>query len=232
MHSTTLEGSTMPNHENYQHQMIDTLRTRLLTMGAQSQEALHNATIALLTGNADKAQAVRTGDDLIDTMENEIDTMALGILARSQPVAKDLRFVVTALRMVLDLERIGDESVLVAKQALRMRELEPYELSPAIAHISARSNDLLHTALESFQQGNVEQALQITGMNTEISDLFVTCTEQIVHGLSVQQASPWGAMSALMAVRALDRVCRRAQNIAEHTYFMVEGISLKHRTLK
>ena len=91
----------MPNHENYQHQMIDSLRTRLLTMGAQSQEALHNATIALLTGNADKAQAVHTGDDLIDAMENEIDTMALGILARSQPVAKDLRFVVTALRMVL-----------------------------------------------------------------------------------------------------------------------------------
>ena len=102
--------------------MLATLRTRLLVMYAQVDIALEEAARSYEKGEAVRAIAVCDGDTAIDALENEIDELCLRLMARIKPVAGDLRFVVAALRMVVDLERIGDEAVTVAEQTVLMDE--------------------------------------------------------------------------------------------------------------
>lgn len=112
----------MQQEINYLQQLLATLRTRLLVMAASVGIALEEAGKALAANDPGRATAVMENDAAIDALENEIDEMALQLLARTQPVAGDLRFVVSALRMVVDLERIGDEAVSVAEQAVLMQD--------------------------------------------------------------------------------------------------------------
>lgn len=106
----------MAYQEHYTQQLLDNLRAKLLIMGSKTQQALDDAAIAVLNHDLPRAAAVLDGDTDIDDLENQIDEATLNILARTQPVARDLRFLMSVVRMVLDLERIGDESVVVAEQ--------------------------------------------------------------------------------------------------------------------
>ena len=105
----------MQQQANYLQQLLVSLRTRLLVMCASVGIALEDAGKAMAAGDPGRAASVIENDAAIDALENEIDEMALQLLARTQPVARDLRFVVSALRMVVDLERIGDEDFWVAQ---------------------------------------------------------------------------------------------------------------------
>ena len=120
----------MAYQEHYKQQLLDNLRAKLLIMGSKTQQALDDAAIAVLNHDLPRAAAVLDGDTDIDDLENEIDEATLNILARTQPVARDLRFLMSVVRMVLDLERIGDESVVVAEQVTlsdKQGAVHPYE---------------------------------------------------------------------------------------------------------
>ncbi|MDR2726559.1 MAG: phosphate signaling complex protein PhoU [Deltaproteobacteria bacterium] len=215
--------------ESYLHHMLETLRTRLLTMGARVQQALDNACYALVHRDAELAQKIIDGDCEIDAMENEIDEHALAILACAQPVAKDLRFVISTVRMVLDVERIGDQAVLIARRALSLRDRPPSILIGDLESYGARSSLLLHNALQSFQNRSVQQALEVCLSDTDTVLLTEEISRKIIDSVVDQAVDAHLGMHALLVVRGLDRVCHRAQNIAEHTYFMVQGENIKHR---
>ena len=113
----------MAYQEHYTQQLLDNLRAKLLIMGSKTQQALDDAAIAVLNHDLPRAAAVLDGDTDIDDLENQIDEATLNILARTQPVARDLRFLMSVVRMVLDLERIGDESVVVAEQVTSSKRI-------------------------------------------------------------------------------------------------------------
>jgi phosphate transport system protein len=219
----------MPTQENYLHLQLDDLRSSVLVMAAKTQEALENAGIALLYRDRDRACAVISGDNLIDEMENEIDRASLNILARSQPVAKDLRFVVTALRMVLDLERISDESALIAKQSLFLQELPLPYMMGEFERFSNHAREIMRNAVQSFREHDSDMALKVIQEDAGTTKLNIETLHPVVNNLTSSNPDPWGSIYAILIMRAYDRICRRAQNIAEHTYFMVEGVSIKHR---
>lgn len=219
----------MTSQENYLHQMLETLRTRLLTMGAKTQQALDHAVYALVHRDAERAHQVIKNDYDIDMMENEIDESALAILARTQPVARDLRFVISAVRMVLDIERIGDEAALIAKSAIALRDLSPSILIGDLEAFGAYAGSLLRDALLAFQDGDTSRALALCHSVAEATAHTEAVTKTTMDTVLGQSVNPHIALYALLVVRALDRVCHRAQNIAEHTYFMVRGENIKHR---
>ena len=219
----------MPIQENYLHQMLETLRTRLLTMGTRAQQALDNACYALVHRDVELAQKVIDGDNEIDAMENEIDETSLAILACAQPVARDLRFVISTLRMVLDVERIGDQAVLIAKRAISLRDLTPSILIGDLESYGARSSLLVHNAMLSVQNNSVQQAREVCLSDADTVLLTEEISRKIIDSVVEQTVDAHLGMNALLVVRALDRVCHRAQNIAEHTYFMVQGENVKHR---
>ena len=216
--------------QNLSQQMLATLRTRLLVMCASVGIALDEARRALAELDFDRAVAVVDNDAAIDALENEIDELALRLLARTQPVAVDLRCVVSALRMVTDLERIGDEAVALAEQTMLLRDEADCDALAGVQAMFARACASYEKAVDIFRDNDADGALAMRQTEDDVSQVEVAIIQGLMQGLSgdVSDISPQLAMHAMLMTRSLTRIWRRAVNIAEHVYFINQGESLKH----
>lgn len=216
---------------NYLQQLLVTLRTRLLVMCASVGIALEEAGKALAANDPGRAAAVIESDASIDALENEIDEMALRLLARSQPVASDLRFVVTSLRMVVDLERIGDEAVSMSEQAILMQDMPGFSVIPHVRELYVSAREAFENAVRVFRENDAQGALIMSRGDDEAVQTEVRIIQGLMEGLSDPQSSlePHQAMHIILVTRSLTRIWRRSVNIAEHVYFISRGESLKHK---
>lgn len=216
---------------NYLQQLLVTLRTRLLVMCASVGIALEEAGKALAANDPGRAAAVIESDVSIDALENEIDEMALRLLARSQPVASDLRFVVTSLRMVVDLERIGDEAVSMAEQAILMQDMPGFGVIPHVRELYAGAREAFENSVRVFRENDAQGALAMSRGDDEAVQNEVRIIQGIMECLSDPKCSlePHLAMHIILVTRSLTRIWRRSINIAEHVYFISRGESLKHK---
>lgn len=216
---------------NYLQQLLVTLRTRLLVMCASVGIALEEAGKALVANDPGRAAAVIESDVAIDALENEIDEMALRLLARSQPVASDLRFVVTSLRMVVDLERIGDEAVSMAEQATLMQDMPGFSVIPRVRELYVSAREAFENAVRVFRENDAQGALIMSRGDDEAVQTEVRIIQGLMEGLSDPQSplEPQQAMHIILVTRSLTRIWRRSVNIAEHVYFISRGESLKHK---
>ncbi len=224
----------MNGKETQLQQMLTRLRSRTLVMCAAVGIAVDEACAALVEGNLGRASAVVDGDESINAMENDIDELALSLLARNQPVAQDLRFVVAALRMVTDLERIGDEAAAIAERVLIMNGPLPQTVMDASAPLIRSASAQYKSAVESFRTGDTAQALHQCRNDDEITQQEVTALHSLISTLCGGQDQPdagqrYAGMHGILICRSLTRICRRAANIAEHAYFIAEGVNLKHK---
>ena len=224
----------MNGKETQLQQMLTQVRTKLLVMAAAVGISLDEANEALRSGNVGRATAVVDGDADINAMETEIDAMALSLLARNQPVAHDLRFVVAALRMVIDLERIGDEAVSIAERTIILQELLPAPVDKAVSDLMEAARNVYRQAVDAFRQGDAEAALALARNDEESTQMEVDALRRIMDHFygGAESCSgrdqPYAAMHSILICRALNRICRRAANIAEHTYFIAQGVNIKH----
>lgn len=221
----------MQQQANYLQQLLVSLRTRLLVMCASVGIALEDAGKAMAAGDPGRAASVIENDAAIDALENEIDEMALQLLARTQPVAGDLRFVVSALRMVVDLERIGDEAVSMAEQAILMQDKPGFGVIPHVREMYYKASDAFDRAVRVFRENNAQDALHMLRGDEEAVQSEVRIIQQIMESLSDPDSSldPYQAMHIILVTRSLTRVWRRSINIAEQVYFISQGESVKHK---
>ncbi len=218
--------------ENHVHMLIDDLRTRLLFMASKSQHAFESTCTALEKFDYDLAEQIIDGDEEINELEVEIDDSALSILVRTQPVASDLRLLVVAIRLVTELERIADESSNIATRVVLMREQNPTQLPETLLNLSRKAQLMLDESITAFKDKNSHLAQTLRTQHDEIVGLMVKSLEYCITSISNKTLSPWLAMHYILITRALERIAGRAVNIAEHTYFLVEGINIKHRAIK
>ena len=219
--------------ETHLEQSLTQLRTRLLVMCASVGIALDEACDALMSGNVGKACAVVDGDATVNAMENEIDEMALSILVRNQPVAQDLRFVVAALRMVIDLERIGDEAASIAERAVVLHETLPPPVMDAVHALMETAKRSYQHSVEAFRALDGSKSLALCRMDDESTQEEVRALQRIMEyfcleGPAGENMQAYTGMHGILICRALNRICRRSANIAEHTYFIAKGINIKH----
>lgn len=228
----------MHEKETQLQQMLTQLRTKLLMMGAAVGIALDEACAALEEGNLIRAAAVVDGDAAVNAMENEIDELALSILVRNQPVAHDLRFVVGALRMVIDLERIGDEAASIAERTVTMEKSLPTGVMQAAGTLMRSAIAMYAQAMDAFRTANREGALRLCRVDDEIARQEMAALQRVMEHFCGEPGEPgerrkglsYEGMNGILICRSLNRVCRRCANIAEHTYFVVEGVNIKHQT--
>lgn len=236
--------------ETHLQQMLVTLRTRLLVMCASTSLALEDACIAFREGDVGRASAVIDGDDAINELENEIDEKALSLLARAQPVASDLRFVVSTLRMVGELERIGDEAASIAERTIIMQGLDVAPLMTDICTLMTLVRKIFNDAVTAFRDGDKELALAVVREDDTASLMEMRIIQRLmqdrgsVHGQDNEDCcageyanaapsiDPQVAMHVILITRALNRIWRRATNIAENAYFVLQGVSLKHKKVE
>ena len=221
----------MQQQANYLQQLLVSLRTRLLVMCASVGIALEDAGKAMAAGDPGRAASVIENDAAVDALENEIDEMALQLLARTQPVARDLRFVVSALRMVVDLERIGDEAVSIAEQAILMQDKPGFGVISHVREMFYKASEAFDKAVRVFRENNAEEALHMLRGDEDAVQCEVRIIQEIMEGLSNPESSlePYQAMHIILVARSLTRVWRRSINIAEQVYFINQGESLKHK---
>lgn len=204
------------------------LRANALAMGARCERILRLALTAFWEGSSDCAAEVKELDKLIDRDEMEIDALVLRILALRQPVAYDLRLLATALKLVTDLERIGDEAVNIAERAEEGGG-NPKELARAdLKTMAEQAQQMLRDALDSFVEGDVTRAEQVLRGDDSVDDLYGRTLRNMMSFMQSHQEEIPQAIRVIKVAKYLERVADHATNIAEEVIFMVRGEDVRH----
>ena len=197
-------------------------------MGAMVEEATNKAIHALGRRNKALAQEVTAGDDAINDQENQIEESALKILALHQPVASDLRFIITALKVNNDLERIGDHAVAIAERAETLADLEPVPLPDEFQKLVVVVQKMVHDSLNALVERDAALARSVCMVDDEVDRIhrFMYSAMQQVMRENNRFIEP--AINTISATRHMERIADLATNIAEDVVFMVEGEILRH----
>jgi phosphate transport system protein len=206
------------------------LRAHALAMGARCERSLRLALEAFWTGADKLAAEVKELDKKIDRDEMDIDALVLRILALRQPVAYDLRVLATALKLVTDLERIGDEAVNIAERAEEAHGSAKDRTTAELRQMADLAQQMLRDSLDAFVEGDVMRASQIRQRDDAVDALY----GQILRSMTTYMASnPEDVLPAVRVIKVakyIERIADHATNIAEEVIFMVQGDDVRHKT--
>lgn len=205
------------------HEQLDTVFADLAAISREVENAVHYATDALMTGDAAKAEAVISADAQIDRAAEKVEEMAFSILSLQQPVARDLRTVVAALRMVSELERMGDLSVHVAKIArLRVPHLAvPDELRPTMLRMGQLAQSMVAATTRVIATRDVAAANELDHMDDEMDQLRRTTFTELLTKEWSHGVEP--AVDITLLGRYYERIADHAVTVAQRVVFVVTG---------
>jgi phosphate transport system protein len=204
------------------------LRAHSLAMGARCERGLQLALKAFWEGSAQLAAEVEDLDRHIDRDEMDIDALVLRILALRQPVAYDLRFLAGALRLVTDLERIGDEAVNIAERAKEEHGTAKDIVRGELKTMGEQSQEMLRDALDAFVQGEATRAEQVLVRDDAVDELYGRIIKAMTGFMTAHPAQVAEAIRVIHVAKYLERVADHATNIAEEVIFMVRGEDVRH----
>jgi len=210
------------------HEELSDVKVRLLTMSGEAEAALSLAVEALLERDGAKAALVIAGDRTIDRLEVEIEERCMSLLALQQPMARDLRMLITALKIANDLERVGDHAVNIAQSAERLHQARPITPEPEIVEMARLSRDMLSDALEAFIRGDAVAGREICRRDDKVDALHRSVFRILLTHMMEDPHTIGAGMELFLVSRNLERVADLATNIAEDVVFLVEGKSIKH----
>ena len=208
---------------------LQQLKNDILKMGALAQEAIVNAVDALKNRDKAAAKKVINSDVEMDRLELVIDEKCLDLIVLHQPMARDLRFITTAIKMNAELERIGDLAVDVAQRALDISGkplLKPLVDIPKLAEVAKR---MIGGAIESFIKGDTDLAKKVVLSDPEADTLKRGVEKELIYDYMMKDGSTADrAVPLLLAARHLERVCDHAVSMAEDIIYMVDAKVVRH----
>jgi phosphate transport system protein len=207
---------------------LSEIREQLLEMGGKVELMISDAMKSLVERDTPLAVATIEYDHQINHMEVEIDEKCLHVLARRQPAARDLRFITLALKIVTDLERIGDQCRNIAKHTLHLNKepaLKPYIDLPRMAVAAAT---MVREALDAFVRGDVELALKVCGDDAFVDQLNSQIQRELLTYMMADPTTITRAIRVNSVAKCLERVADHATNVAEMVIFMVKGKDIRH----
>jgi phosphate transport system protein len=210
------------------HEELSALKEHLLQMSADTQAALQASLDALAQRDATKAAAVVAGDQHVDTAEMSIEDTIINLLATQQPMAKDLRLLMAAMKIANDLERVGDHAVNIAQSAQRLSSERLVALVPELGAMARQAQRMLADALEAFIRGDTAGARAVCRRDDTVDALHRSVFRIVLTHMMENPKTITPGMEMVLASRNLERVADLATNIAEDVVFMVEGRSIKH----
>ena len=208
---------------------LEQIITRVMAMGGLVEQQLDGALEALVTGNQEKGQQVVTSDYQVNAMEVELDEACTYVLARRQPTASDLRLIMSVVKTITDLERIGDEAERIGRMALHLLE-EDRQRSP-MAEISALGEQIklmLRGSLDAFTRMDVDQAVQVAQDDIKADAQYDSIIRSLVKDLEDHPKSVPPVLDVLWATRSLERIGDRSRNICEYVIYFVRGKDVRH----
>ena len=210
------------------HEELDALKQTLLAMGGLVEDQIRRVMTALLERDTMLAQEVIDGDAQVNAYDVEVDEKCVELLALYQPTAGDLRFITTAMKIVTDLERIGDQAVNIAQRALELNQepqLKPYIDLPRMADIALA---MLRRSLDAFVARDTELARRVCGEDAEVDALKEQIFRELLTFMMEDARTIPRAIRLILISRFLERVADHATNIAEMVIYMVESKMVRH----
>ncbi len=213
---------------HYERELQD-IKQNLLYSGALTEKAIENVTASLLERNSDLARQVVEGDAEIDRLDTEIEEQCIRLLALRQPIARDLRFITTAIKINGHLERIGDMAVNIAKKVLELNEappLKPYIDLPRMAEIA---REMIHGSLDAFVTENCELANRIRRMDSVIDTLNEQIFRELLTFMLEDARTVHRSLLIMQVSKNMERIADHAKGIADMVVYMVTGINVRHQ---
>jgi phosphate transport system protein len=211
----------------YENQLT-VLRERLLLMTGRVEEMIADAVRALVSRNESLARDTIEKDHRVNRDEMECDQMCLTLLARRQPMGSDLRFITLALKMVTDLERIGDLAVNICERVIDLMafaQLKPYSDIPLMAD---RVQKMIREASDAFVNGNESLAEQVIAQDDEVDRLYDQVFSEILEIMRRESSALEPAIHILSVIKYLERMADHATNLAEEVIYMLRGRDVRH----
>lgn len=211
------------------HEDLTQLKQALLDMGAVSQNLIDLSIKALLDHDRDTAEEVIAGDKQVNGLEVEIEQRAIRLLALQQPLARDLRFLVGAIKVSSDLERVGDHAVNIAQSAVRLVDyggrLTP---APEIEDMARRSRLMLSQAVDAFIRADGSLGREVCKADDAVDALHDSVFRSLLTHMMESARNITPSLELLLVSRNLERVADLATNIGEDAVYLAEGKQIKH----
>lgn len=204
------------------------LREQLLLMGGRVEEMIAGSIRALVERDSALAKKTIEGDRSVNRAEVETDELCLRILARRQPVARDLRFITSTLKLVTDLERIGDVCVNICERAIALNEEPPLKSLAELPRMQELIQAMVRDALDAFVSGDVDKAQQVIERDREVDAYYAQAFRELLTYMIEDGRNISRAMSLQAVAKHLERIGDHATNLAEAVVFMVKGKDIRH----
>ena len=204
-------------------EQVDTLNAQMIEMGALIETTIEGACEALQTADLPKARAIIEADSIVDRKEREIESLCLRMLLTRQPVAGDLRVVSSALKMITDMERIGDQAADISEIVTMM----DYSAAMQPEHFGAMSRaaiDMVHRAIDAYVRRDVALAQEVIASDDTVDGLFTHVKQELIDLLGADASRGGEALDLLMIAKYFERIGDHATNIAEWVEYSVTAL--------
>ncbi len=204
-------------------QELQSLNHDLTQMGSLIEEAIDKVITAFQEQDDVLANEIIKGDRTVNDMERVIESKCLSLILRQQPVAKDLRIVTTALKVVTDMERIGDHAADISELVIRIKNTNAYDFVKPIPKMAMVAKQMVHNAVEAFIKCDVKAARETMALDDKVDDLFNQVKADVIMMLQTSGAQADSCIDVLMIAKYMERIGDHAVNICEWTEFHETG---------
>ena len=209
-------------------EQLEELRRNLILMGGEVERQIHRAIEALIDMDLEKARAVIAADSEIDRMEMRVEDLAVQLFALQQPVAVDLRFLIAALKINNDLERIGDHAVNIAEGAERLAQQRPFKPFIDISYMAEVAETMLKQSLDAFVNRDAALAKKVIKKDDILDEKNVSIIRELLTYMAEYPTLITYCLELISISKNLERVGDLATNICEDTIFIAEAKWVKH----
>ena len=199
------------------------LNDELIDMGSMIEKSIEKALVALVTQNVEKAQEVIAYDLEIDRQEREIESLCMKLLLQQQPVARDLRLISSALKMITDMERIGDQAADIAELAIFMAEKPYIKELKHITQMGQETMAMVVTSVDAFVEKDLEKAQEVLTHDDIVDQLFDAVKSELIEMIHQDKEIGEQATDLLMVAKYFERIGDHATNIAEWVIYSITG---------
>jgi len=213
---------------HFQLQLAE-LKDKLLAMAALAQQAVESAVDAFLQRDKGLCQYVKQNESAIDAAQQELDEMAYELLAKEQPMAIDLRFILAVIKINGDLERIGDQSMGIARRTKEILKVEEVDLPVDFAAMGEFAGRMIRSAVQALLDGDARLADSVREMDDEIDRMNRRAHADLLKLIEEKPQFTRQAMSAILVAKHLERIADHASNIATDVIFWIRGADVRHQ---
>ena len=211
---------------------LENLRTRVLQMGGLAEEQVRKAMEGLNTGDHPLLETVIRNDALINEIEIETETSCYQIIAKRQPTANDLRMIVSVLKAIADLERVGDKARKITRLGIALtHHPSAGSLNIELNHMADTALKMLRLSLDGFARLDISLVTRAMHLDSLVNAEYLSVTRQLITYMMEDPRTITRSLDILSIAKAIERIGDHASSIAEYVIFMVKGLNVRHATV-